>query len=162
MSVTTDLSRQCHPSCLVCGSERANGLGLRFAPQSDGSVSAEFHCSPDFQGYSDRLHGGVIAMLLDAGMTHCLFARNIAGLTARLNIRYNHGVMLGIPAVVRASVVDHEEPLYYLEAEVLQNGHVCAAAKATFWNSACGEPLQEIAAPRQRIAHRGNGPKEQL
>lgn len=161
MSATTDLSRQCHPSCLVCGSERAGGLGLRFVQQTDGSVSAEFHCSPDFQGYPDRLHGGVIAMLLDAGMTHCLFARNVAGLTARLNIRYNHGVMLGIPAVVRARIVDCEGPLYHLESEVRQNGYVCAAAKATFWNSACGEPLQEVATHRQRITHAGNGSKEQ-
>lgn len=145
MSATTDLSRQCHPLCLVCGSERTDGLGLRFEQQPDGNVTAEFDCSPLFQGYPDRLHGGVIAMLLDAGMTHCLFARNIAGLTAKLNIRYNQGVMLGISAMVRARVVDSEEPLYYLEAEVLQNGHICAAAKATFWNSAHGEPIEGIA-----------------
>jgi acyl-coenzyme A thioesterase PaaI-like protein len=106
-----------------------------------------------FQGYPDRLHGGVIAMLLDAGMTHCLFARNVAGLTAKLNIRYNQGVMLGISAMVRARVVDSEEPLYYLEAEVLQNGHVCAAAKATFWNSAHGEPIEAMASESAETLH---------
>jgi len=105
-------------------------------------VSGKFHCSPIFQGYPDRLHGGVVAMLLDAGMTHCLFAQKIAGLTARLSIRYNHGVTLGIPALVRARIVDSESPLYYLESEVLQNGQVCATAKATFWDSACGEPVE--------------------
>jgi acyl-coenzyme A thioesterase PaaI-like protein len=119
-------------------------LGLRFEQQADGSLTAEFQCSPAFQGYPDRLHGGVVAMLLDAGMTHCLFARNIAGLTARLSIRYNHGVMLGTSAMVRARIVDFEEPLYYLESEVRQNGHVCAVAKATFWNSAHGEPIDGI------------------
>lgn len=147
MSVTTDLSRQCHPSCLVCGSRRSNGLGLQFEQRADGSVQAEFDCSSDFQGYPDRLHGGVVAMLLDAGMTHCLFARHVAGLTARLNIRYSHAIMLDTPAIVRARIVDAEQPLYYLEAEVTQNGRTCAAAKATFWDSACGECTAESSAP---------------
>ncbi len=143
MNTTTDLSHRCHPACLVCGSRRADGLALRFERQADGSVAAQFDCSAVFQGYPDRLHGGVVAMLLDAAMTHCLFARNIAGLTAKLNIRYHRGVMLGVPAMVRARIVDAESPLYYLEAEVVQGQDICAAAKATFWDSACGDLVRE-------------------
>ena len=143
MCVITDLSRRCHPLCLVCSGDRADGLGLVFRPLDDGSMVAEFECSPAFQGYPDRLHGGVVAMLLDAAMTHCLFARNIAGLTAKLNIRYHRGVMLGVPAMVRARIVDAESPLYYLEAEVVQGQDICAAAKATFWDSACGDLVRE-------------------
>lgn len=139
MSVTTDLSHRCHPACLVCGNDRPDSLGLRFHRQTDGSVVAEFDCSEVFQGYPDRLHGGVVAMLLDAAMTHCLFAKNIAGLTAKLAIRYHRAVMLGIPAVVRARIVDATSPLYYLEADVIQEGELCAAAKGTFWDSACGD-----------------------
>jgi acyl-coenzyme A thioesterase PaaI-like protein len=97
-NTTAELRRRCHPECLVCGSDRADGLALRFERQADGSVVAEFDCSAVFQGYPDRLHGGIVAMLLDAGMTHCLFARNIAGLTAKLNIRYHRAVILGVPA----------------------------------------------------------------
>jgi len=48
-----------------------------------------------------------------------------------------------VPAMVRARVVDVESPLYYLESEVIQDGHVRAAAKGTFWDSACGEPVRE-------------------
>lgn len=139
MNTTTDVSRRCHPACLVCGNDRTDGLALRFEPQADAGVAARFDCSAVFQGYPDRLHGGVVAMLLDAGMTHCLFARNIAGLTAKLSIRYHRAVMLGVPAVVRARLVDTGSPLYYLESEVVQSGDVCAAAKGTFWDSTCGD-----------------------
>lgn len=139
MSATTELSRRCHPSCLVCGNGRADGLSLRFKRQADGSVSADFDCGAAFQGYPDRLHGGVIAVLLDAAMTHCLFARNVAGLTAKLAIRYNRAVVLGMPAVVRARVVDAKSPLYYLDSEVIQGGAICAAAKGTFWDASCGD-----------------------
>lgn len=139
MNTTTDLSRRCHPLCLVCGNDRSDGLALRFEQQADGSVAAEFDCSAVFQGYPDRLHGGVVAMLLDAAMTHCLFAREVAGLTAKLGIRYHRAVMLGVPALVRARIVDVESPLYYLESEVVQGDVTCAAAKGTFWDAAHGD-----------------------
>ncbi len=157
-SVTTNLSHQCHPCCLVCGSDRPDGLGLRFERQPDGSVVAQFDCNAVFQGYPDRLHGGAVAMLLDAAMTHCLFSRNIAGLTAKLSIRYHRGVMLGISAVVRARIVDAESPLYYLESEVLQGDDVCAAAKGTFCDSACGELVRDaIADPLRNSDHLSPG-----
>jgi acyl-coenzyme A thioesterase PaaI-like protein len=134
-TTTDEWSRRCHPACLVCGGSRRDGLALRFECQADGSVSAEFECREAFQGYPDRLHGGVIAMLLDAAMTHCLFARNIAGLTAKLSIRYQRAVRLGTLAVVRARIVDGQSPLFYLQAEMIQDGKVCAAARGTFWDS---------------------------
>ncbi|MGB9624327.1 MAG: PaaI family thioesterase [Phycisphaerae bacterium] len=143
ISTTTDLSRRCHPACLVCGNGRPDGLALRFEQQDDGGVAAEFDCSAVFQGYPDRLHGGVVSMLLDAAMTHCLFARRIAGLTAKLSIRYRRAVGLGVPAAVRARLVDAKPPLYYLESEVVQGGDICAAAKGTFWDSACGDLIPD-------------------
>lgn len=158
MCVITDLGRRCHPLCLVCSGDRADGLGLVFRPLDDGSMVAEFECSPAFQGYPDRLHGGVVAMLLDAGMTHCLFARGVAGLTAKLSIRYTQGVVLGTSAEIRARVVECQGPLYYLASEVMQNGRVCAAAKATFWDSACGEPLEVKAAEEGEGSGRRHAP----
>lgn len=144
MNTTTDLSRRCHPACLVCGNDRPDGLALRFERQADGSVTAEFDCNAVFQGYPDRLHGGVVAMLLDAAMTHCLFAQSVAGLTAKLSLRYHRAVMLGVPAEVRAQVVETALPLYYLESEVVQNGAICATAKGTFWDSAFGDLAREM------------------
>lgn len=146
MSATTEVSRRCHPSCLVCGSNRTNGLALHFQQQADGSVVAEFDCGAAFQGYPDRLHGGVVAMLLDAAMTHCLFAQNVAGLTAKLNIRYHRAVLLRVPVVVRARLVDAKAPLYYLESQVIQDGNLCATAKGAFWDSACGDLVRDASA----------------
>jgi acyl-coenzyme A thioesterase PaaI-like protein len=38
---------------------------------ADGGVEAHFDCSRIFEGYSHRIHGGVIAALLDGAMTNC-------------------------------------------------------------------------------------------
>ncbi|MGQ9650083.1 MAG: PaaI family thioesterase [Phycisphaerae bacterium] len=146
MSAITEVSRRCHPSCLVCGSSRTDGLALHFQQETDGSVVAEFDCGATFQGYPDRLHGGVVAMLLDAAMTHCLFSRKVAGLTTKLSIRYHRAVMLGVPALVRAELVDAQAPLYYLESRVIQDGHMCATAKGVFWDSARGDLVRDASA----------------
>ena len=131
---------------MVCGSDRADGLTMRFEQQVDGSVATEFDCGPTFLGYPDRLQGAVVAMLLDAGMTHCLFARDVASLTAKLNTRYHRAVMPGVPVVVRARIVETKAPLYYLGAQVVQDGDLCAAAKGTFWDSACGDLVHDTPA----------------
>jgi len=48
-------------------------------------------------------------MLLDAAMTHCLFARGVQGVTAKLDVKFRHPVRVGVQANVRARVVSWEE-----------------------------------------------------
>jgi acyl-coenzyme A thioesterase PaaI-like protein len=128
------LGQSCHPSCLVCGERNRTGMGLRFEQQPDGTVVGHFACDPDYQGYPNRLHGGVVSMLLDAAMTHCLFARGIQAVTAKLNVRFRNPVTLGTPATIRARLVNQRAPLYALEAELTQHGKTCAFADARFFS----------------------------
>ena len=132
-SEPTMMGRCCHPACLVCGERNQVGLGLRFDEQPDGSVVGRFDCGAAYQGYPDRLHGGVVSMLLDAAMTNCLFARGVQGVTAKLNLRFRHPVRLGVDAVIRAWLVDQYPPLYSLKAELHQEDQTCAVAEAKFF-----------------------------
>ena len=124
-----DVRRKHHAGCMACGSQ---GLGLQFELQSDGSVQSTFDCAPTYQGYQDRLHGGVVATLADAAMTHCLFSRGIAAFTAKLEITFRHPVMIGRQALVRAWLERETGVLYELRAEVFQTGRVCATARGLF------------------------------
>ncbi len=94
----------CHPSCIVCRPQAAGGLGLQFVPRPDGSVEAVFPGGDTYQGYTGVLHGGVIAMLLDAAMTNCLFAQERRSVTADLAVRFRHPVASGQPARLRAEL----------------------------------------------------------
>ena len=107
-------------------------MGLSFVQLPDGSVTAEYACHPRYQGYPDRLHGGIVALLLDAAMTHCLFARGLQGVTARLSIRYSHPVDLEVPATVRAAVERSRGLLRDLEASISQGGQIRATASGCF------------------------------
>jgi len=128
----------CHPACVACTSQSGHGLGLRFTSPLEGVVEAPFACDPCYQGYPDRLHGGIVATLLDAAMTQFLFTQEIRAYTARMELRFRHRVRIGLPATVRAWRSEARGPLHRLEAEVVQQGVVCARASATF----CATPAE--------------------
>lgn len=127
-----ELSRRYHPACLVCSNSRPDSLGLRFEQHDDGSVCAVFNCGAAFQGYPDRLHGGVVALLLDAAMTHCLFAAGVAGVTARTEVKFRHPVAIDAPVQARARIVRTSPPSYQLKAELLQGGQIKATSIGFF------------------------------
>ena len=131
-----ELAAHCHSGCIACRSLDRGGLGLRFESLPDGSVSSTFACDPTYQGYPDRLHGGIVATLLDAAMTHCLFAHGVHAVTARLNIRFRHPVEIDARADVQAWVTRNASPLYETQAELCQNGRVCVIADAKFYKPA--------------------------
>ena len=132
--VQGDLSqvrRQVHANCIVCGQANERGLGLDFALSDDGSVEADFNCDKAFEGYASIVHGGVISSVLDGAMTSCLFARGCSAVTAALDIRFRHPVMTGQTAAVHAWVTRSTPPVYVLKAEVSQQGQVKATATGT-------------------------------
>lgn len=128
----TKLHERFHPDCVVCRPRAAGGLGVCFVQDGDKGVRARFDCDPLYQGYPDRIHGGVVAMLLDAGMTHCLFHYGIVAVTGRLNISYRSKVALGEPATVRAWIASAAHSLYRMEAEVWQHDEIVATSDAKF------------------------------
>lgn len=135
-----------HPRCFACG--EPHGLGLRFRPlaadAADGraagvadsaatAVVAEVAELRRFEGYPGRAHGGIVATLLDAAMTHCLFLRGMEALTVRLCVRYRAAVAVDEPAMVTATLVRVRLPLLELRATVTQGTRSCATARATFY-----------------------------
>lgn len=139
--------KTCHPDCFACRPRHRGGLGLQFSLVDESSVAAEFDCDSRFQSYPDRLHGGVVSLLLDAAMTHCLFAHGVRGYTARLQIRFHKPVELARPARIVASVIGVRAPLFRMRAEIWQSGLRRASAEASFHGEAL-DPTE--AAPGER------------
>jgi len=123
---------QAHANCVVCSRSSKRGLGLEFTVSEDGSVQATFSCDKAFEGYANVLHGGLISCLLDGAMTNCMFAHGYAAVTAELNIRFQHSVVIGEPVTVRARIDRSSSRLHVLKAEVVQNQQVKASAVGKF------------------------------
>jgi uncharacterized protein (TIGR00369 family) len=126
------LRAETHPFCMVCSGSNPLGLGLKFACEADGSVSATFLGHPALEGFQGLLHGGVIASLLDGAMTNCLFAHGRAAMTGELNVRYREPVVIGEEMRIRAWITRSLPPLFMLAAELKQGDCVKAAATAKF------------------------------
>ncbi|WP_077673433.1 PaaI family thioesterase [Salinivibrio kushneri] len=119
-----------HHQCVACSD---NGLfNLKFYQDDNNAVIASVWLESTWQGYQDQLHGGVIATLLDAGLTHCTFLCAPQSVTASLNIRYHHPVPVAVEAEVRAWCVKTKHGMSRLEATLTVAGTVCASATASF------------------------------
>ena len=121
-----------HERCILCGERNPWSLKLSFAPAEEGAVGTNFQSHRGLQGYDGLMHGGVIAALLDAAMTHCLFHRGIQALTGDLHVRYLDSIPCEASLEVRARVTLEHPPLFRLRAEVLRGGRVAAWAEAKF------------------------------
>lgn len=118
-----------HAGCMVCGIDTI--LGLCFRANEHG-VRASLKLKPEWQGYSGTLHGGMIATLLDAAMTHCLFNQGVEAMTADLQIRYLEPVPCMDVIELEARLVGQRKLVYELVAELRSAGVVKARAKAKF------------------------------
>jgi uncharacterized protein (TIGR00369 family) len=127
-----------HPQCLLCSAANPFGTKLEFKVQTDGSVLAVFPCRQLLQSYPETLHGGVISALLDAAMTNVLFSIGIVAVTAELTVRFVAPVSLDRVALVRAAIEQSaSHPLYYVRAELEQDGSLKARASAKFMVRGC-------------------------
>ncbi len=124
--------QQCHPACFACRAAEQGGLGLRFTSDGAAGVFGVFRCDPGYQGYPDRLHGGIVAMALDAAMTHCLFFQRISAVTARLEVRYRRPIRLGSDVELRARITSRRGATFRLAAEMRQDASLCASGSAVF------------------------------
>ncbi|MBN2343740.1 MAG: PaaI family thioesterase [Deltaproteobacteria bacterium] len=121
-----------HANCIFCGRSHPLGLGMRFALNDDHSVETTFTGNSLLQGYRGILHGGVIAGLLDAAMTNCLFLNGIEAYTADLNVRYRHPIPYNADLKVIAQITNERSVIYELESFIYEGARVMAKANARF------------------------------
>jgi len=116
----------------MCGLDNPRSLGLVFTPDGPEGVVTTFRAFDELQGYPGLLHGGVIASLLDAAMTHCLFRLGVEAVTGDLHVRYLAPIGCREALVIRAHLKPSMPPLYRLEAEITGDDGVAARAAAKF------------------------------
>jgi uncharacterized protein (TIGR00369 family) len=91
-------------ACFVCGETNPRGLGVRFEVEGE-TVLARFVPHKDHCGYNDRVHGGVMAALLDEvmGWAPSVIKRRFC-VAAEIIIRYLKPLPIGQPVTVRGEM----------------------------------------------------------
>jgi acyl-coenzyme A thioesterase PaaI-like protein len=112
--------------CFACGAHNERGLLMEFRREGDRAVCDYTPCDYQ-QGYPGRLHGGIVATLIDEAMGWAVYGASQWGATARLNVRYRRPVPLDGPLHVEAWVTATKSRLIELRAEVRDTGGVLLA-----------------------------------
>ena len=115
--------------CFACGVANPKGLHLAFRFEGDEYV-CDFVPEREYQGWTDIVHGGIVATVLDEVMTRMLWEKGLHAVTAELNIRLKRPVPVGQPATARARLVASRKRIYETEAELtLSDGALAATAQ---------------------------------
>jgi len=118
--------------CYVCGDSNPSGFSVRLYIEGD-EVALDFTARKEHAGYSNRVHGGIIAALLDEAMGWAV-AREIKLMTytAEMKVRYRLPVPVEVPLQIRARSTRVDSRLCKAEGEILVDGKVGARAEGSF------------------------------
>ena len=152
-SESNDLRTSRHPHCWVCAPANQDGLAVDFRPDGAGAVEGSFPCGQRYAGYSGLLHGGVVSALLDGAMTNCLLARGFSGVTADLQVRFLHPVIIGKPVTVRGWLERTRGRIQILGADLQQDGRVLATAVGKFLKHPADTPSEPSGGHHEENRH---------
>jgi len=104
--------------CFGCGANNRIGLHLRF--EWDGDTCGSFWTpTPEHQGWADRVHGGLLALVLDEVLSRAVLERHgLHWVTAELTTRLKAPAKIGEMLFIKAQIVSVRPRLILCSGEV--------------------------------------------
>ena len=100
--------------CVICGMDNPIGLRAQFYNMEDGSVVTPFRYTENHQSFPGRVHGGLVAAMLDELGLRALWAKSsedVFGVTMSLDVKYRKPVPYHEDLLGRG-VVERETPKF--------------------------------------------------
>ena len=103
--------------CFACGRDNPIGMRLRIE-LGEGTASTEWVGGEDYVGWSDKLHGGIIATLLDEVMAWAPSSYDSWAVTAEMTVRYRSPANPGERLEASGRVTERRRRIYEVHGEV--------------------------------------------
>ena len=116
---------------VVSGSANPMGLALRIRREGD-EVVARTTVGPAFEGAPGRVHGGIVAAMIDETMGAILPMLGTLAYTAQLRLDYLKPTPVNTPIEVRSRLRQRKGRRLTLEAEVFDRDEMTVRAEALF------------------------------
>ena len=117
--------------CFACGQKNPIGLRANFEIDLAACTSyASVRIAPEYQGWQDVVHGGVVATLLDEACIYACRTRAERCLTAEIQIRYRKPVPVGASVELFGRIIDSGRKVWHAEAQLKIDGALFAEAQA--------------------------------
>lgn len=134
--------------CFVCGVENQAGIHAHFYQIDENTCVGRFIPAEHHQGYPGRVHGGVVAAMMDETLGRAVWGDgNTWGVTAELTIRYKAPVPMGQTLTVVGRITSNRRRLFMAEGELLlADGTVAVVAHGKFVKLDLDQILEDEAA----------------
>lgn len=119
-------------NCFACGG--ANPIGMHLAIElGEGNASTTWLPGENFEGWEEKVHGGLLATLLDEVMAWAPSSFDSWAVTAEMSIRYRSPADPGEMLTARGWVTERRRRIYQVRGEVRgTDGRLVAEAHGRF------------------------------
>jgi uncharacterized protein (TIGR00369 family) len=119
-------------NCFACGDR--NPIGMRLHIElGEGTASTTWRAGKDYVGWEDKVHGGLLATLLDEVMAWAPSSFDSWAVTAEMNIRFRSPANPGEELTARGWVDQRRRRIYHVRGEVRgEDGRLVAEAEGRF------------------------------
>ncbi len=122
--------------CFVCGMMNDFGLHANFYETDNDELVAIIKPSDQHQGYPGRMHGGIVASILDETIARSICIGNdeqLWGVTLELKIKFRKPIPLGQKIKIVGRVTHEGNRTFEGSGEIiLPNGEIAASAEGKY------------------------------
>lgn len=119
--------------CFGCGTANPIGLNLTGFERFDNSVQASFSPRVDYHGFSDLLHGGIVATALDEIMAWtAILVEEVMVMTGKLDLRYRKPAKADSSFVLEGRFLERSGRRLTIESEMRDGQIIVAQASGLF------------------------------
>lgn len=133
--------------CIICGMDNPIGLKAQFYNMEDGSVMTPFRYKKEHQSFPQRVHGGIIAAMLDElGLRACWTeSEEIFGVTTSMEVKYRKPVPYDTDLIGKGRVEKENSRFLKVKTEILdKSGQVLAEAEVKYIKLAVEKIVNDI------------------
>ncbi len=122
--------------CFACGTTNPIGMGLEIE-LGDGEASTRWTVGADYVGWSDKVHGGIVATLLDEVMAWAPSSDDAWAVTAEMSVRYRSPASPGEQLTAVGRVVSRKRRIFEVTGEVRgEDGRLVAEGRGRYLGAA--------------------------
>ena len=121
--------------CMICGMENVYGVKGQFYNMEDGSVGALFTFREEHQSYPGRVHGGMLATMVDelAGRVLWTDRPDLIAVTMDIKVNYRKPVPYGTPLKGRGVYTKKLSRAYSAKCHIMDiDGNILADGEAKY------------------------------
>lgn len=134
--------------CIICGMDNPIGLHAQFYNMEDGSVVTPFSYTENHQSFPQRVHGGLVASMLDELGLRALWAKgdeSVFGVTMSLEVKYRQPVPYGEELFGRGILEKETSKFAAVRAEIYNKaGKLLAEAAVKYIKMNVGQIAENV------------------